>query len=135
MKRTRNPASVHPPVAAYSHQIELQGEQRVLLFSGQLGMTPDGVVSEDPAQQLAVAVAVDNVIRNLEAAQMDVGDLVKLTFYLTEPIDPERRRVVLEQRLREAAPCMTLLYVAGLAAPRFKVEIDAWASSGDGDGS
>jgi len=70
-----------------------------------------------------------NVILNVEDAGMSVADLVKLTFYLTEPIEPQRRAVVLNERLGEHAPCMTLLFVAGLAAPALKVEIDAWASS------
>jgi 2-iminobutanoate/2-iminopropanoate deaminase len=32
--------------------------------------------------------------------------------------------------LGDDPPCMTLPYVAGLAAPQFKVEVDAWAMHG-----
>ncbi|HEX3804301.1 MAG TPA: hypothetical protein VHV75_15805 [Solirubrobacteraceae bacterium] len=61
---------------------------------------------------------------------MAAADLVKLTSYLTEPIDPERRATIIARRLAGHAPCMTLLSVAGLASPALEVEIDAWASSG-----
>lgn len=127
MKQIRNPASVHAPLAAYSHQIQLDGAERLLVLSGQVGMTPDGEVPDDAAEQFDVALA--NVISNVEDAGMSAADVVKLTFYLTERIDPQRRAAILTDRLGEHAPCMTLLFVAALAAPSLKVEIDAWASS------
>jgi enamine deaminase RidA (YjgF/YER057c/UK114 family) len=69
------------------------------------------------------------VIHNVEDAVMSTTDLVKLIFYLTEPIDAQRRASILSERLGDHAPCMTLLVVAGLASPALKVEIDALASS------
>jgi enamine deaminase RidA (YjgF/YER057c/UK114 family) len=130
VKELRNPASIHAPLAGYSHQIELRGQGRLLVLSGQIGMSLDGHIPEDPAEQLEVAM--DNVLRNLEAAAMDVGDLVKLTFYLVGPIDADRRRAALADRLGGHEPCMTLIHVAGLASPAIKVELDAWASAEDG---
>ena len=44
-------------------------------------------------------------------------------------MDAARRRDVLAARLGDHKPCMTLIFVAALAAPVYKVEIDAWASS------
>jgi enamine deaminase RidA (YjgF/YER057c/UK114 family) len=123
----RNPASVHAPLARYSHQIELRGPGRMLVLSGQIGMTLDGRIPDDPAEQLELAM--DNVVRNLEAARMGVSDLVKLTFYLVASIDADRRRTVLTERLGGHAPCMTLIYVSGLASPAVKLEVDAWAST------
>lgn len=127
MKQLRNPATVHGPLAAYSHQIELSGSERLLAMSGQVGMTPGGELPEDAATQFELALA--NVVRNLEAAGMVPAELIKLTFYLTEPIAPERRAQILADCLRGHAPCMTLIFVPALAAPALKVEIDAWAST------
>lgn len=127
MKQLRNPASVHGPLAAYSHQIELSGSERLLAMSGQLGMTPAGELPEDAAAQFELALA--NIVRNLEAAGMAPADLIKLTFYLTEQIAPERRAQILGACLHGHAPCMTLIFVQALAGPAFKVEIDAWAST------
>ena len=127
MKEQRNPASIHAPVAAYAHQIELRGDERLLVMSGQVGMTVEGEVPDDSGEQLDLAL--ENVLRNVEAAGMQTADLVKLTFYFAEAVDADRRRAILDARLHGHTPCMTLVYVAGLAAPSLKVEIDAWASA------
>ena len=42
MKESRNPQDIHEPVGAYSHQIEIKGNERLLVISGQVGMRPDG---------------------------------------------------------------------------------------------
>ena len=44
MKTYRNPPDVHPPLAAYSHQVELSGPGRQLILSGQVGVAADGGV-------------------------------------------------------------------------------------------
>jgi 2-iminobutanoate/2-iminopropanoate deaminase len=126
MKQHRNPTTVHPPPAAYSHQIEVSGDERLLVLSGQMGMHVDGTVPDDPLEQLDVALT--NVELNLEAAGMDLGDLVKLTFYLVGEMDLDRRRELLAARLGRHRPCMTLLFVSALATPSLKVEVDAWAA-------
>ncbi len=59
---------------------------------------------------------------------MDVEDLVKLTLYLVGQMDTRRRREVINAKLSGNKPCMTLVYVAGLASPEYHVELDAWAS-------
>jgi 2-iminobutanoate/2-iminopropanoate deaminase len=122
----RNPVTVHQPVAAYTHQIEIAEGGRWLVLSGQLGMHPDGALSaDDPIEQIEVALA--NLRRNLDAADMTVQNIVKLTVYLVGSIDSPRRRAVFDAWLDGHRPCMTLLYVSALADPRFRVEIDAWA--------
>jgi len=126
MKEYRNPPNVHPPIAAYTHQIEVKGPERLLILSGQVGRREDGTVPDDPIVQLDVAL--ENLQRNLQAARMDVQDILKLTFYLVGEMDAVKRRDVIASRLKGHQPCMTLLYVASLASPIYKVEIDAWAS-------
>ena len=127
LTQQRNRDSIHPPLAGYSHQIELRAPERLLVLSGQVGMAPDGDIPDDAAEQLDVAF--DNVLRNLDAASMRVEDLVKLTFYLTAPIDAAKRRAMLSERLGGHTPSMTLIDVAGLVTPAIKVEVDAWASA------
>ena len=126
MKEFRNPQDVHVPLGLYSHQIEIKGNERLLVISGQVGMRQDGTVPEDPLEQ--IDVAFENIFRNLRAAGMDVKDLIKLTYYLVGEIDTAKRREVVLSKLQGNQPCSTLLYVAGLASPIYKVEIDAWAS-------
>ncbi|MDC2865292.1 MULTISPECIES: RidA family protein [unclassified Bacillus (in: firmicutes)] len=125
MKISRNPEEIHAPVAPYVHQIEVTGPNKWLTLSGQLGMEVDGTVPEDPVEQMRLAL--DNIRKNLEAANMSVQDLTKLVFYLVEEIDPVQRKKVINDFLGDHLPCTTMMYVVALAAPVFKVEIDAWA--------
>ena len=126
MKIYRNPVDVHPPMAAYTHQIEVREPVRWLVMSGQLGKMEDGTVPDDPLRQLDVAF--DNIARNLHAAQMEMHDLVKLTIYLVGDFDVQQRRAVISAHLKEPHPCVTLLMITALADPIYKVEIDAWAA-------
>jgi len=126
MKEFRNPQDVHEPVGSYSHQIEIKGNERLLVISGQVGMRQDGSVPDDPLEQMEVAL--ENILSNLRAANMDVTDLIKMTYYLVDEIDAAKRRDLITSKFRGHKPCSTLLYVAALASPKFRVEIDAWAS-------
>ncbi len=126
MKEFRNPQNIHLPVGAYSHQVEITGNERMLILSGQVGMREDGTLPQDPLEQ--IDVALENIFRNLQAANMDMQDLVKLTYYLVGDIDTTKRRELVAAKLQGHKPCSTLLYVVRLATPDIKVEIDAWAS-------
>lgn len=123
----RNPDTVHAPLASYTHQIEVPPDARWLVLSGQIGQKPDGSVPTDPADQLRVAL--ENVRLNLQAANMDIGDLVKLTFYLVGEMDSGKRRDIIQTHMGTHRPCMTLLHVSALATPEYHVEIDALAAA------
>jgi len=129
MKTFRNPEAVHTPLAGYTHQVEVSPPERMLILSGQVGMKEDGSIPEDSLEQLDVAL--ENVLRNLSAANMTVQDLLKLTFYHVGEVDAAKRQAVVADRLKDHKPCMTLLFVAALASPNLKVEIDAIASRAD----
>ena len=128
MKEFRNPQDVHQPLGAYSHHVEISGE-RLLVLSGQVGMREDGTVPDDPIEQ--IDVALENIFRNLQAANMGVQDIVKLTYYLVGEIDTAKRRELVASKLGGHKPCSTLLYVAALASPVYRVEVEAWASRAD----
>jgi 2-iminobutanoate/2-iminopropanoate deaminase len=130
MKEFRNPEGVHEPLGSYTHQIEIMGNERMLVLSGQVGMREDGTIPDDPFEQ--IDIAFENILRNLRAANMDVKDIIKLTYYLVGEINTAKRREIMLSKLQGHQPCSTLLYVAALASPMFKVEIDAWASQTDG---
>jgi 2-iminobutanoate/2-iminopropanoate deaminase len=128
MKTSRNPESLHAPIGRYVHQIQLDSPGTLLFISGQVGMRLDGTVPEDPVDQLAVAL--ENVLLNLEAGGLEMSDLVKVTTYVVAgaEMDLARRRAEMERLLGEHVPTSTLVYVAALAAPQYKVEIDGWAA-------
>ncbi len=126
MKFFCNPENIHKPLGGYSHQVQITGCERMLILSGQVGMRADGSIPEDPIEQLDIAF--ENIFCNLQAANMTVKDLVKLTLYLTGEWDTEKRRTLTASKLAGHQPAMTLMYAAALANPSLKVEIDAWAS-------
>lgn len=125
MKIARNPQNIHPPVAPYVHQIEVTGPQRWLTLSGQIGMITNGSIPEDAIAQLKIAL--ENIKRNLDSADMEVQDITKLVFYLVGDMDAIQRKEIISDFLGEHLPCTTLMYVVALATPALKVEIDAWA--------
>lgn len=125
MKTFRNPGLIHGPLGAYSHQVVVDGPQQWLVMAGQLGRTSEGFVPEDPIEQ--VTVALENLRCNLQAGGMAVTDLVKLNWYLVGDVDAGRRREVTAAWLNGHEPCSTLVRVVGLAAPEYRVEVDAWA--------
>ena len=126
MKQARNPETVHPPLGRYVHQIEVTGESRLLFLSGQIGIALDGTVPTDPVEQLGLAL--ENVVRNLEAAGLETTDLVKLTTYVVGEMDAAGRRAQLDRVLGTHLTTSTLVFVAALASPEYKVEVDAWAT-------
>ncbi len=125
MKISRNPENIHQPVAPYVHQIEVTGPHRWLTLSGQIGMQPDGTIPEDAVAQLKIAL--ENIRKNLESANMEVRDITKLVFYLVGDMEASERKEIISNFLGDHLPCTTLIYVVALATPSLKVEIDAWA--------
>lgn len=125
MKISRNPENIHQPVAPYVHQIEVTGPHRWLTLSGQIGMQPDGTIPEDAVAQLKIAL--ENIRKNLESANMEVHDITKLVFYLVGDMEASQRKEIISNFLGDHLPCTTLIYVVALATPSLKVEIDAWA--------
>ena len=113
--RLRNPDTIHAPLGAYSHQVEIPAGARLLAMAGQVGSDKDGHVSNDPVEQ--ARQCLENIRRNV----------VKLTWYVVGEMDAKRRRELLSEFLGDHRPASTLVYVAGLASPDYKVEIDAWA--------
>ena len=126
MKEFRNPQRVHQPLGAYSHQVEITEDERLLVLSGQVGMREDGTVPEDQIEQLEVIF--ENILRNLEAANMSAKDILKLTYYVVGEMDTVKRRAIITSKLGEHRPCSTFLYVVGLVSPVYKVEVEALAS-------
>lgn len=125
----KNPETMHSPLAAYSHQAKVSGKADWLVLSGQVGMAKTGEIPEGAMEQLKLALG--NIEQNLQAAGMDREHLVKLVFYFVGEHSAAERRAIMTAYFGGHKPCMTVLFVAGLVNPALKVEIDAWACSGE----
>jgi 2-iminobutanoate/2-iminopropanoate deaminase len=126
MNKVYNPPTVPAPQSSYSHAIEIPPNARVLHLSGQLGIGVDGRVREGTADQAAQAWV--NILHILAAAGMGADNLVKITTFITDAADVAAVRVAREKALGLAKPASTLLIVKGLAAPEYRIEIEAVAA-------
>jgi enamine deaminase RidA (YjgF/YER057c/UK114 family) len=121
-----NPPGVHAP-GAYSHAALVEGAGKRLVMSGQVGLTPDGSLAADGAAQIDQALA--NIGTILAAHGMSPANLVKMTVFLTDTTLIGAWRKARGGWLGGHAPASTLLIVAGLADPRFLVEVEAEAAA------
>jgi enamine deaminase RidA (YjgF/YER057c/UK114 family) len=126
MLRRITPAAISPPLANYSHAVEVPPNARWLYVSGQLGVAPDGSVPESCAAQAEACFA--NLLAILAEAGMGPGDLVRLSTYLTDPADRTAYMAVRDRHVAPPPPASTLVVVRALARPEFKVEIEAVAA-------
>ena len=122
-----NPETVRAPASRYSHAILVEGASRRLVISGQVGVAPDGSVPSTGEGQIAQAFA--NLRAVLHAHEMSANDVVKITSFLTDRALIVPFRAAREAVFADHAPASTLLLVAGLADPRWVVEIEAEAVS------
>ena len=119
-----NPPSVREPTG-YTHAIQITGDYRRLIISGQVGMAQDGTIPSSPEGQIAQAFA--NLRAILTANGMAIENIVKTTAFLTDRDLLAPYRQARTAVFAEHAPASTLLFVAGLADPRWVVEIEAEA--------
>ncbi len=130
MIRAFNPPDVAPPASRYSHCVEVTGPARWLYISGQVGVTPDGVVREGMPAQLDQCFA--NIEATLRAAAMTKENLVKLTIYVTvggaESLSAYRTRRDHWLGSTGHVPAGTYVVISELASPKFLVEVEAVAA-------
>jgi enamine deaminase RidA (YjgF/YER057c/UK114 family) len=72
-----------------------------------------------------------NCFKTIEAALKEGGfamaDIVRATYYVTDPADVDAHFAVCGEILGDIRPAATLLIVVGLARPEMKVEIEVTA--------
>ncbi|MBS7809486.1 RidA family protein [Roseococcus pinisoli] len=120
-----NPPGAPVPASRYSQAALVEGPGKRLVVSGQVGMAPDGQVPAEGKAQIRQALA--NLKAVLAAHGMGPAHLVKITVFLTDSSLVAPWRSLRDEALEGAAPTSTLLIVAGLASPRFLVEVEAEA--------
>lgn len=129
MLRHLIPAGVRRPFARYSHAVEVPAGARLLLVSGQLGITEDDVIPEDVEAQAALCFRAIRAC--LAEAGMGPGDIVRLNAYVTDRAYLAGYMAVRDRFIADPPPASTLMIVSGFARPEFKVEIEALAAKAD----
>ncbi|MEO3428754.1 RidA family protein [Pelagibius sp. CAU 1746] len=124
--KAHNPASIGAPIGAYVHGLETPPNARLLHVSGQVGIADDGSVPPDAEGQARIVWR--NIEAILESAGMDIGDIVKMTAYLTDPADLAAYGSVRTAVLGDFRPTSTLVFVSALVKPELKVEVEVVAA-------
>lgn len=113
-------------IGTYSDCIEASPNQRWLFTSGTPGMDAAGELPGDITAQAELAWG--HILTMLDRAGMAVGDLVKITQYLTRAEDIPAYAKVRARMLGDARPASMMLVVAALPRPDFLLEIEAVAA-------
>ena len=128
MIKTHNPAGIAGPFGHYDQGVEAVNISRLLHVSGQVGVAPDGSISDD------IEAQIEQVWLNIEAvlaeAGMTTANIVRTITYILDadpvPLLAAARRKHLGPDCKSAS---TTFIVAGLLRPEWKVEIDAVAAA------
>lgn len=122
VRRVVDVEGIAPPRSFYSHGMVAPGP--TLWVAGQVALRPDGTIEDgDAAKQ--TEVVLENLSAVVRQAGASMADVVRTTVYLTDIADRDAVTEVRERYFPLPAPPNTLLVVAGLAHPAFRVEIDA----------
>jgi enamine deaminase RidA (YjgF/YER057c/UK114 family) len=98
-----------------------------LLTSGTPGLDGEGHLSQDFGVQ--AEQAWDNIVAVLATAGLAIGDIVRVTHFLTRREDLEAYRRICEKKLGSSTPVSTLVFVAGLPWPDMLIEIQVDAAA------
>ena len=114
-------------VPNYSHGIHVSGVENWVQLSGQVGVAPDGSVSDDFTEQCRQAFA--NIGACLAEVSMGFDDIIMLRIFLTHREDLADLRRVRAKVFGERQLPSTLVFVSGLVDPKWRVELEATAAS------
>lgn len=120
-----DPETVPAAIAGYSQGIELAPGARLLFISGQIPERPGQALPADFRGQCEAVW--QNIVAMLEAAGMGVGDLVKVTTYLTSRDFVQENREVRNRYLGNVSPAMTVV-IAQTVDERWLLETEAIAA-------
>jgi enamine deaminase RidA (YjgF/YER057c/UK114 family) len=125
-----SPSSLPAP-AGYSHVASVAAG-RVVWVSGQVAIGADGTAAPPGDWAGQTRLAFDNVGRALEAAGAAWGDVVKLTFFVTDVSALDTVRAVRDEFVdTERPPASSLVQVAGLFRADLLIEVEAVACPPD----
>lgn len=123
-KRTLNAATAPEPVGAYAQAVEVTGAQRMLFISGQIPAAKDGAVPSGFEAQCRQAWG--NLKSQLQAADMTLDNVVKITMFLADRKDGLANRAIRQEMLGDRRPALTVI-VTGIFDAAWLLEIEAVA--------
>ena len=127
MVRKFDPEQIYAPTGLYYNAVEVGPAERLVFSSGIIGMTKDGTLLEDPAEQIDQAWR--NVAGFLEGAGLTTDNLVRLKMHLTDRDHLPLSREARIRNLGEHMHCAVTGVVVALFDPALVIEIDVSAAA------
>ena len=127
--KSLQPMSISPPLARYSHGVEVGPGQRWVRTSGQLGLAADHSIPDGAKAQAAICFG--NIDAILAEAGMTREDVVHVSAFVTDRSHMAGYMAARDTWLAhvDVLPSSTLMIVSGFTRPEFVVEIEVWAAS------
>jgi enamine deaminase RidA (YjgF/YER057c/UK114 family) len=122
-----------PPQGPFEEEIGFTRAIRagsIVAVSGTVGVEADGSVKEDAGAQADRCFAL--IREHIEALGGHMGDIVRIRMFVTDIKDADAVSAAFSRALKATRPTGTLVAIAGLYDPRWKVEIEADAVIGSG---
>jgi reactive intermediate/imine deaminase len=117
-----------PPVSGYSHAVSFSGP--LVVVSGQVPVDQQGRLVGEGDPEAQVRQVFQNLSAALAAAGTDMDRVLKLTIFLTDMADLAAFRRVRDEFITvDQPPASSLVQVAGLVNPAFRVEVEALAAT------
>lgn len=111
----------------YAQAVRISGLDELLFVSGQIPVAVDGTVPESFADQCRLVWR--NVEAQLRAAGMGLGDIVKVTTFLSDRGYAEENGAIRRAVLAGLTPALTII-IAGIYDPAWLLEIEVIAARG-----
>lgn len=129
MVRAVTPSTIRPPFARYSHAVEVPAGHRLVLTSGQLGITEDDTIPPDVEGQ--TRLCFENIGAILKEAGMWFQDIVRINAYVTGREYMAGYMKVRDEFTADPPPASTLMIVGGFTREEFVVEVEVIAAKAD----
>lgn len=123
-----NPQTIAAPFAAYSHGIEVSAGHRLIVTSGQLGLSAEGTIPDGAEAQ--AQICFENIDAILAEAGAGASHVVRINAFVTDRAHMAGYMACRDAWLAECAvkPASTLVIVSGFTRPEFVVEVEVTAA-------
>ena len=121
------PPGIRAPFARYSYGVEIPPGHRILVCSGQLGISAADQVPPTIEEQTHLCFRNVGVV--LEAVGFAFSDVVRINAFVVSREHLKGYMSVRDLYIADPPPASTLMIVSGFSRPEFLVEVEVIAAA------
>ena len=121
------PPGIRAPFARYSYGVEIPPGHRILVCSGQLGISAADQVPPTIEEQTHLCFRNIGVV--LDAAGFAFSDVVRINAFVVSREHLKGYMTVRDLYIADPPPASTLMIVYGFSRPEFLVEVEVIAAA------